>query len=342
VLSCPRQPRNTINPALRCRVPAIAKILLGAKLCCEGLCVLEGHLRAPWVPAVETRGDGLCCGFLGFLCGPFRCLLWRPRLPQVLPNQSISPRLQFRCTRICADTVQKSSVFCTNKLIVKSGMFSMIPDWSFPRGFPYRPLRGFLNSLPDKITPLLWCHLLCIPLHKSQNRLRFKHKGQARQGRDLSTLAPLRALRARTPVSAWARRAVGDNRFARDLMVQEVGFAMLLGLGVTLIAADSPASFLDDGPTSKLIRQILGAVAEFDKAMTVAKLKGARDRMRRRTGKCEGRKSYAERDPALVAAARVLRAQPHMSLLKVSAALAEQGYTTRRKGCTTPPAPSNR
>jgi DNA invertase Pin-like site-specific DNA recombinase len=77
------------------------------------------------------------------------------------------------------------------------------------------------------------------------------------------------------------------NRFARDLMVQEVGFAMLLGLGVTLIAADSPASFLDDGPTSKLIRQILGAVAAFDKAMTVAKLKGARDRVRRRTGKCE-------------------------------------------------------
>jgi hypothetical protein len=37
---------------------------------------------------------------------------------------------------------------------------------------------------------------------------------------------------------------------------------MLRDLGVTLIAADSPASFLDDGPTSKLIRQILGAVAE--------------------------------------------------------------------------------
>jgi hypothetical protein len=51
-------------------------------------------------------------------------------------------------------------------------------------------------------------------------------------------------------------------------------------------AADSPASFLDDGPTSKLIRQILGAVSEFDKAMTVAKLKGARDRVRRQRGKC--------------------------------------------------------
>jgi len=64
------------------------------------------------------------------------------------------------------------------------------------------------------------------------------------------------------------------NRFARDLMVQEVGYAMLRGLGVTLVAADSPSSFLDDGPTSNLIRQILGAVSEFDKAMTVAKLKG--------------------------------------------------------------------
>jgi hypothetical protein len=51
------------------------------------------------------------------------------------------------------------------------------------------------------------------------------------------------------------------------------------------------------GPTSKLIRQIVGAVAEFDKAMTVAKLKGARDRKRRNEGKCEDRKSYAEGDP---------------------------------------------
>jgi len=56
------------------------------------------------------------------------------------------------------------------------------------------------------------------------------------------------------------------NRFARDLMVQEVGYAMLRSLGVTLVAADSPSSFLDDGPTSNLIRQILGAVSEFDKA----------------------------------------------------------------------------
>jgi DNA invertase Pin-like site-specific DNA recombinase len=123
------------------------------------------------------------------------------------------------------------------------------------------------------------------------------------------------------------------NRFARDLMVQEVGFAMLRNLGVTLIAADSPSSFLDDGPTSKLIRQILGAVSEFDKAMIVAKLRGARDRVRRTQGKCEGRKAYAEREGGqeLIAVARQLRTDldgRRRSLRKISADLVERGFAT--------------
>src|SRR6201993_262303 len=36
-------------------------------------------------------------------------------------------------------------------------------------------------------------------------------QGQATQGRDLSTLAPLRALRSRTPDRTWAQRAVGEG-----------------------------------------------------------------------------------------------------------------------------------
>lgn len=117
-------------------------------------------------------------------------------------------------------------------------------------------------------------------------------------------------------------------------MVQEVGFAMLRELGITLIASDSPSSFLDDGSTSKLIRQILGAVSEFDKAMIVAKLKGARDRARRERGKCEGRKSYAERagGQELIALARQLRRpdpdRRPQSLRKIAADLAGRGYVT--------------
>jgi hypothetical protein len=39
----------------------------------------------------------------------------------------------------------------------------------------------------------------------------------------------------------------------------------------------------------------LGAVSQFEKAMLVAKLKGARDRKRAKHGKCEGAKAYSER-----------------------------------------------
>jgi NADPH-dependent curcumin reductase len=97
------------------------------------------------------------------------------------------------------------------------------------------------------------------------------------------------------------------SRFARDLMVQEVGYAKLRERGIDLIAVDSPNSFLDDTPTAKLVRQVLGAIAEFDKAMTVAKLRGARERQRAIRGKCEGRKSHAERNPELVRVAKRLR-----------------------------------
>ena len=47
-----------------------------------------------------------------------------------------------------------------------------------------------------------------------------------------------------------------------------------------------------------LIRQVLGAVSQFEKAMLISKLKGARDRKREAGVKVEGRKSYAELDAA--------------------------------------------
>jgi DNA invertase Pin-like site-specific DNA recombinase len=127
------------------------------------------------------------------------------------------------------------------------------------------------------------------------------------------------------------------NRFARDLMVQEVGFARLQERGISLIAADSPNAFLDDTPTAKLMRQVLGAIAEFDKAMTVAKLRGARDRKRKAYGKCEGRKSLAEMFPAVVREAKRLgRANPRTgerrSLRKIAKELAKIGEALTATG----------
>jgi len=91
----------------------------------------------------------------------------------------------------------------------------------------------------------------------------------------------------------------------------------------------NPGSFIDT-PTAKPVRQVLGAISEFDKAMTVAKLRGARERKRRDAGKCEGRKSHAERNPELVALAKRLHRQKpkggRMSLRAISAKLATQGF----------------
>jgi DNA invertase Pin-like site-specific DNA recombinase len=110
--------------------------------------------------------------------------------------------------------------------------------------------------------------------------------------------------------------------------MQEVGYARLRERGITLIASDSPNAFQDDTPTAKLVRQVLGAIAEFDKAMTVAKPRGARERKRKTNGKCEGRKSLAEMHPAVVREAKRLgRASPksgvRRSLRKISAELAK-------------------
>lgn len=122
------------------------------------------------------------------------------------------------------------------------------------------------------------------------------------------------------------------NRFARDLIVQETGWRYLKDAGIALIAADSPQSFLGETPTAVMIRQVLGAFSQFEKAMLVAKLKGARDRKKAATGKCGGRKSYAERDPEMVALAKKLARYPvngrRRSLRDVAAELEAAGHVT--------------
>jgi DNA invertase Pin-like site-specific DNA recombinase len=120
------------------------------------------------------------------------------------------------------------------------------------------------------------------------------------------------------------------NRFARDLIVQETGWRYLRDAGINLIAADSPEAFLSDTPTAVMIRQVQGAFSQFEKAMLVAKLKGARDRKKAATGKCGGRKSYHERDSEMVALAKKLWRYPvhgrKRSLRDVAAELEAAGH----------------
>jgi DNA invertase Pin-like site-specific DNA recombinase len=124
------------------------------------------------------------------------------------------------------------------------------------------------------------------------------------------------------------------NRFARDLITQETGCRFLRDAGIVLIAADSPDAFLDDIPTAVMIRQILGSVAQFERAMLVSKLRGARERRKRETGKCGDRMSYAELSPLTVAMAKRLHRYPanhrRRSPREIAAALEAAGHVTRK------------
>jgi hypothetical protein len=80
-------------------------------------------------------------------------------------------------------------------------------------------------------------------------------------------------------------------------------------------------------PSRKMMRQIAGSFAEYEKARLVAKLKAARQRKRLTTGKCEGRKSHAEINPEMVHIAKGLRRRKRgNSQRAIAADLAARGY----------------
>lgn len=127
------------------------------------------------------------------------------------------------------------------------------------------------------------------------------------------------------------------TRLARDLMVGEVILQQLTNAGCKVIAADSGTDLTadSDDPTRRLVRQVLGAVSEFDRRVTVMKLRAARERKRSRGERCEGRKPFGTFPGELETFARIRklrRKPPHgrrRSLQKVCDALNGEGRPTR-------------
>ena len=127
---------------------------------------------------------------------------------------------------------------------------------------------------------------------------------------------------------------------ARDLLVGEVILSQFRERGIRVIEAASGNELTaDDGdPTKVLIRQLLGAVAQFDKSVVVSKLRAARDRHRTKHGRCEGRKPYGVLDgeaavlDQIVAMRRKPRYGRRMSFQKIADALNVAGLCARYGG----------
>jgi len=97
------------------------------------------------------------------------------------------------------------------------------------------------------------------------------------------------------------------DRLARDLLVSEKIIHDLKQLNVNLVSVVEGEDLLNGDASRKLVRQLFGAVAEYDKSMTVEKLRVAREQTRLDRGKCEGRKSVEERKPEVMDQLKSLR-----------------------------------
>ena len=75
---------------------------------------------------------------------------------------------------------------------------------------------------------------------------------------------------------------------------------------------------------------MMGAIAEYEKSMIVLKLRGARQRKKEQTGRCEGRKpfGYHPGEKPVIERMKELRAEG-LGFDRVAARLNEEGLRTR-------------
>ncbi len=128
------------------------------------------------------------------------------------------------------------------------------------------------------------------------------------------------------------------DRLARDLVESELLLRTFREQGIRVVEAEGGTDLTngsDDGnPTGVLIRQVLAAVAQFEKSGLVAKLRAARDRVRRQRGRCEGPPAYGVRDAEAAGLKRLLElagdpAGNRRSLAEIAAALNGEQVPTR-------------
>ena len=126
------------------------------------------------------------------------------------------------------------------------------------------------------------------------------------------------------------------DRLARDLMVQEVIVGQFVKIGARILTSDGvDLTSGDQDPTRRLIRQVLGAVSEFEKNVIVLKLRAARERKRARGERVEGVKPYGHfpAEHAIIERMRRLRRKPpkggRPSLTAVAATLNSEGHRNR-------------
>lgn len=144
-------------------------------------------------------------------------------------------------------------------------------------------------------------------------------------------------------IAAVRERGIGlvlvedSTRLARDLIVAEVCIREFQKIKVRVMAASGGIDLTagdESNPTAKLIRQILAAVAEFDRCVITLRTRAARERIRARDGQCEGKKAYGKMpgEAETLALMRQWRTVDKLTYAEIAAFLNEQRIPTRAGG----------
>ena len=126
------------------------------------------------------------------------------------------------------------------------------------------------------------------------------------------------------------------DRLARDLMVQETIVADMQKSGYVLHSSCEPDLCSID-PSRVLVRQIFGAIAQYEKCMIVLKLRGARQRKKARGERGEGRHAFGEKPGEEIVLQKMLALQSSgETTRKIAASLNAADVSTRMGGAWNP------
>lgn len=124
------------------------------------------------------------------------------------------------------------------------------------------------------------------------------------------------------------------DRLARDTLEALLILKKLQEQKIKVIAAEGGLAMTPDemtDPTSKLMVQLMSMLAEYEKSSLVHKMRVARERVRRKTGRCEGQKPFGHYPREQMALGRLVELQQAgLNHQQIADRLNEEKVPTRR------------
>jgi len=120
------------------------------------------------------------------------------------------------------------------------------------------------------------------------------------------------------------------DRLARDTLVYLTIIRACREEEITIRAVEGELDLTaDDNPTAKMISQLFGALAHYQKRVFVENAREARERTKKTKGRCEGSKPFGYYEGEEAAYARILELASVEGPKKVARRLNDEGYKPR-------------